>query len=60
MNRDLQILIQKISAVTELNYRFVEETLSFMVEEIVDEKLEPIKKEIAILEKKLKDSILGA
>lgn len=59
ISRNFETLVRAIYEATDLDFRFIENTIIETVEQIVDDELIPIRKEIEELRKELRASILG-
>lgn len=59
ISRNFETLVRAIYEATNLDFRFIENTIIETVEQIVDDELIPIRKEIEELRKELRASILG-
>lgn len=59
ISRNFEQLVRALRDATDLDYYFIERTLVDTIETIVQDEVEPLKKEIEQLRKELKASILG-
>jgi hypothetical protein len=59
ISRNFETLVRAIYEATDLDFRLIENTIIETVEQIVDDELIPIRKEIEELRKELRASVLG-